>query len=412
MPIFDSDTTSSPLAQPLTSLPFPPVTKSHILHCSYRSISSKARLIPLTQPFLDYLLADGIVLPPDEPSASHRDDITDDSFSDTSSQTSTTREDSDPSEEWRDIHLAIESTIRSLGGKVVPKLNWSAPKDATWINATNSMDCCCANDVYLLLKSSDFITHDLEQAFLNCVDDPDTNTNTDANPLPPSSKTENPPTSPIPYTLILRKHFLINPSLEFRCFVRSRTLHCLCQRDPNHYSFLPPLLPTLLPLIQNFFTQNLKDTFPDENFVFDCYVPAPQQHRRVWLIDINPWAERTDPLLFSWLEILTGEGGVGRGYGHEHEHGTTNDDNNDDAEEEADEYLTTPNNPEFRLVNCDDPEAYNFSSPQYGAHKLPKEVVDAAAGMGTGGGGGGLQEFLGNWKDVLERGGEDEEGED
>jgi len=52
---------------------------------------------------------------------------------------------------------------------VVPKLDWSAPKDATWISATNSMECRTPNDVYLL-KSSNFITHDLEQAFDGCED--------------------------------------------------------------------------------------------------------------------------------------------------------------------------------------------------------------------------------------------------
>ena len=30
--------------------------------------------------------------------------------------------------------------------------------------------------------------------------------------------------------------------------------------------------------------------------------------------------------------------------------------------------------PELRLVKKDDPEAYNFNTPQYSAHKLPKEV--------------------------------------
>jgi len=30
--------------------------------------------------------------------------------------------------------------------------------------------------------------------------------------------------------------------------------------------------------------------------------------------------------------------------------------------------------PELRLVKRDDPEAYSFNTPQYSAHKLPKEV--------------------------------------
>ena len=33
----------------------------------YRGITGKARLMPLTTEFLDYLKADGIILPPDTP---------------------------------------------------------------------------------------------------------------------------------------------------------------------------------------------------------------------------------------------------------------------------------------------------------------------------------------------------------
>lgn len=57
---------------PAPRLPFPPLTRSHILHCSihrwhprYRSITPKARLIPLTPPFITYLRSDGILLPPE-----------------------------------------------------------------------------------------------------------------------------------------------------------------------------------------------------------------------------------------------------------------------------------------------------------------------------------------------------------
>jgi D123 len=58
--------------QKLTKLPFPPVTKQHIMNCSYsswqpkfRSSTPKARVIPLTPAFVEYLNADGIVLPDD-----------------------------------------------------------------------------------------------------------------------------------------------------------------------------------------------------------------------------------------------------------------------------------------------------------------------------------------------------------
>ena len=172
MPLLDENTTSdsdtsealsSSTQQPLTSLPFPPIPATHILNCSvhswyprFRSLTPKSRLISLPQPFLTYLRADGIVLP----SNATADD--DSGYSDD--------EDPDPAEDWRDLHDQIEATITELGGKVLPKLNWSAPKDATWISPTNDMECRAANDIYLLLKSSDFVTHDLEHPFDDCTD--------------------------------------------------------------------------------------------------------------------------------------------------------------------------------------------------------------------------------------------------
>lgn len=298
---------------PAPRLPFPPLTRSHILHCSihrwhprYRSITPKARLIPLTPPFITYLRSDGILLPP-EPYAQDVDFSSTETdsgiFSSPSTPTSTFSNDSsseddppDPSLLWPEIHSKITSTIAELGGNVCPKLNWSAPKDATWINATNSMECHSANDVYLLLKSSDFITHDLEQAFDGCIDADAKPSNTETNTK--DEKEEQSPESSIPYTLTLRKTIpSLLPSCEFRAFVRVRTLLCISQRDLNYYSFLTPLVPSLTKVIQEFFTAHLKATFEDENFVFDVYIPPP--HRRVWLIDMNPWAGRTDPLLFS-----------------------------------------------------------------------------------------------------------------
>ncbi|XRM44694.1 hypothetical protein ABZX51_007809 [Aspergillus tubingensis] len=386
----------------LTRLPFPPVTYSHILHCSYhhwqpryRTLVPKSRAIRLTAPFVNYLRADGIVLPPEAAPPTDDDDL--DTFSDDGAD-----EEPDPSLEWPEIHAQIKSTITEYGGKVTPKLNWSAPKDATWMSATNDTQCRTANDIYLLLKSSDFISHDLEHPFDDCV--PDTTTADD-------SSSSTPPE--IPYYLVLRKYVNFNPSLEFRCFVRNRVLLCMCQRDQNHFDFLFPMRDFLRSRIQTFFDEKLKDTFTDPNFVFDVYIPPP--HDRVWLIDINPWAERTDSLLFSWMEILHMKDPVGireeddngeeqfvrlslnangdlepvAGPDEESEsesESASEDENADDA----------PLFPEFRLIKRDDPEAYAFTTPQYSAHKLPKEVVDASIS-----GPGGMSEFLGKWQDIL-----------
>lgn len=177
-------------------------------------------------------------------------------------------------------------------------------------------------------------------------------------------------------------------------------------------------------LIEAFFERDLRGTFVDENYAFDVYVPPP--YERVWLVDVNPWAERTDPLLFSWLELLTMERpqreGDGRENGVEEKSfrlelgdadGPASDAESvcDDGEDESnteygDEEDVEELDPEveLRLVEKDDPEAFNFASPQYSAHKLPRDVVDASRGDG-----GTLRDFAQEWSDALAR---REDGED
>ncbi|USW53440.1 Putative Cell division cycle protein [Septoria linicola] len=401
-----------------TTLPFPPVTKSHILNCSYhswhpkyRTLTPKTRLVPLTRPFVDYLRADGIILPEDEDPPVQSD--TDSAYvsasdnPDAQDHDDEDDEDDDPSAEWRDVHRAIRATIAELDGAVMPKLNWSAPKDATYMNA-NTMKCHKPSDIYLLLKSSDFITHDLDHAYDDCVD---------------TSNSAQLDQDNIPYHLVLRKanpHW--NPSVEFRCFVRDRKLLCISQRDMNYYSFLHKMQDKLQYLIKEFFEIRLRDTFDDDNFVFDVYIP--QTYDRVWLVDINPWAMRTDPLLFSWQELLemdapleeedplpdqfvrisfdpakrqqmldilakqeAEEAAAKAAHGQREEHGSESDD-----EESGDEELYLP---ELRLVHQDDPEAALFSSSQYSAHKMPRDVVDASQS------GNGLADFAREWEKIL-----------
>ncbi|KAJ5203916.1 uncharacterized protein N7498_004795 [Penicillium cinerascens] len=396
-------------------LPFPPVTYSHILHCSYhdwharyRTLAPKSRVIPLPASFVNYLRADGIVLPPEAARPTDDDDY--DTFSDSG------EEEQDPSTEWPEIHTQIKNTITEFG-KVTPKLNWSAPKDATFMSATNDTQCQTPNDIYLLLKSSDFITHDLDHPFDDCVPDP-TNGHSEAESVLPE----------VPYHLVLRKYANFNPSLEFRCFVRNRKLLCMCQRDQNHFDFLFDMRDMLRSRIQSFFDEKLRDSFPDPNFTFDVYVPAP--HQRVWLVDINPWAQRTDPLLFSWLEILRmkdpigfeeeGDDDLNGGFVRislrdgsimipgsaetEETEETEGDEGSESSEDEAEDPAAegdddmAPFLPEFRLIKKNDPEAYSFNTPQYSAHKVPRELVDASLA-----GPAGMSEFMGKWQDILQQ---------
>ena len=354
-------------------------------------MTPKARLIPLPPAFLEYLRSDGIVLPPEDGDTGNWSDNDSGIFSGADNNDGEEEEAQDPSAAWRDTHEAIENTIEELGGTVAPKLNWSAPKDATWIAATNSMECRTPNDIYLLLKSSDFVTHDLAHAFDDTADQTTT------------------PDPDISFHLILRKWVTLNPSVEFRCFVRNRRLIALCQRDLNHFDFLFGMEDKLRDKIQAFFDSKLRDTFPDPNFTFDVYVPPP--HDKVWVVDFNPWAVRTDPLLFSWLELLTLEVPdvvapkeetvvrlkiVQKGDDPTQsiltDDGTADADDLDDSDDDDIEEIWQP---EFRMVGRDDPEAYGFASPQYSAHKLPRDVVDASSG-----GEGQLREFAQQWEEA------------
>ena len=345
----------------------------------------------MTPAFLSYLRADGIILPPDnplpQPSWSDRDSGV---FS--SAELDSDDEEEDPSSQWQEVHQAIKNVIAELGGKVVPKLNWSAPKDATWISTSNSMECREPNDIYLLLKSSDFITHDLEHAFDDCANE--------EKPSDESIHTDQ-ALDNLSYHLALRKYFVMNPSVEFRCFVKDRTLIAICQRDSNHYAFLFEIMSDLKEAVQSFYDTNLKQTFPDDNFTFDVYIPSP--HQKVWLIDINPWAPRTDALLFSWYELLHTGGSDGKGSPN-----NLNDEQilTEENEKSGGDYIVfdsaqsesdpeeIPRYPEFRLIRKDDPESYTFNSPKYSAHKMPRDVVDA-----SNSGVGGLREFAQQWEE-------------
>ncbi len=394
----------------------------------YRRSCIRSRVIPLTPEFVAYLREDGILLADDEadtaadgdddedwePTASSKDvpppniphpgQELDDSDSDSDDDAPARLP---PNQRFPELHQAIKDAIAAVGGAAAPKLNWSSPKDATWISRhPNTMKCTSPNDVYLIMKSSLFVSHDLERAFADTV--------------PPTPQPS--PASPTAFTpvLVLRAFFNPLPSLEFRCFVKDRTLVAITQRDLNHYAFLRGLRPAIVARAKELFA-TLRFSFPEGSFVFDVYIPEAafddetSRLGRARLIDINPWAPRTDTLLFGWSELLglrvprpvlgsavedqvedqvvrlrIGPQGDAAASQTEDDLTTTDE---DDDEEEEEEY-----EPELRIVEMDDPAAYNFTSAQYSAHKMPKEVVDASMA-----GAGGLRQFAEQWQRVIER---------
>ena len=51
------------------------------------------------------------------------------------------------SERFPEVRERIAAAIAQLGGQVVPKLNWSCPSDATWLNPAATLACGNAEQV-------------------------------------------------------------------------------------------------------------------------------------------------------------------------------------------------------------------------------------------------------------------------
>lgn len=433
-----------PTGDSAEEITFPPVSRDHILYCSYdywfpkyRKVCIKSRIIPLPAEFIEYLREDSIILS-DESHGAKKDDEDDDDDWEPSNPTMRHHKSADeakydvfldnesdddeddappvvrlpPNKRFPELHQRIKDEIAALGGVVAPKLNWSAPKDAAELmEQKNTMRCRTPDDIYFMLKSSNFVSHDLEHAFDGTT---------------PATESTKPSSSPLGFNpvLVLRAYFDIHTALEFRCFVKQRNLVTITPRDLKYYPYLEGLRETIIERTKTLFHSKLQFTFPSGNFAFDIYIPEKQggqhdvgdneddvnPHGRLSyarLIDINPWAPRTDTLLFDWKELLelkiptpflgiVGDSGVAdenqdggdgvSGEAAEDEEDVESDDDNED------DYPT-----ELRLVDKDDPAAMNFSSAPYSAHKLPKEVVDASMA-----GEGGLREFAQQWQEIVQ----------
>jgi len=145
-------------------------------------------VIKLSKEFVDYLLSDGIILPKrlrfilviiefskymtliqeinnclkmnlissDSDAYENSDEWSDDNNEDDNQSNGQ----NDPIE-----FPELEERMRQIMtrfGSVFPKLNWSSCQDSRWIIASGTR-CTQLSDIYLLLKSSDNIVHDLTE---------------------------------------------------------------------------------------------------------------------------------------------------------------------------------------------------------------------------------------------------------
>ncbi|KAF8657678.1 hypothetical protein HU200_059833 [Digitaria exilis] len=248
--------------------------------------------------------------------------------------------------EFPELEAAIDAAIAELGGSALPKLNWSAPKDATFMSAEGTAKCTSFAEVALLLRSSDCVAHDLTSARQSCEDfvrpegarrnarkegaGPKANQiggSKGISETPSGSKEtaeeedkthsadcvlEDAPEEEddgdtwlddgFQYYLALRKWYQgLRPESEFRCFVRERKLIAVSQRDASaYYPSLPGWISEVQPKIEAFFEEVIGPQFGSNRYTFDVYVRTDGW---VKLIDFNPWGGYTLPLLFTWEEL-------------------------------------------------------------------------------------------------------------
>ncbi|KAI6106820.1 D123-domain-containing protein [Pisolithus thermaeus] len=204
--------------------------------------------------------------------------------------------------EREDIATAGERFSLPVLNERIRFLNFSSLKDASWVlPASSPLKCTTPGVIYLLLKSSDFITHDfsIETVFDGC-------------------RTDNLPVYEL--ELILRKWYPVDRSCEVGCFVRNETLLILTtatgimQRDTNFYDFMIDLeiQKTIRTTFCNLWERVVRPNwnFPQKDYqrilihrmdVFDLLLIRDFTGGHV--IDFNPYAPHTDLLLFTYEEL-------------------------------------------------------------------------------------------------------------
>ncbi|KAK0202553.1 D123-domain-containing protein [Desarmillaria ectypa] len=262
----------------------PPLSAAYILSFQFSSwyplFSSKtikSTIIKQFPPdFVEYLDSDGVIVPEGSENLENATIVEDDSDD----------EAREPEKRYSfpDLDLEIRQCIAKYGA-VFPKLNFSSPKDASWILPAGSpLKCTSPSDIYLLLKSSDFTNHDLskEHVFEGCK------RHTESYNL----------------ELVLRKWYSIDRSRECRCFVRKNSLIGISQRDLNFYDFWndSTTQEKITTVIKEFWRTEVQPKWNfSEDYIFDFLLTRDLS--RGHIIDFSPYAIRTDPLLFSYEEL-------------------------------------------------------------------------------------------------------------
>eukprot|EP00581_Thalassiosira_minuscula_P005565 CAMPEP_0183735192 /NCGR_PEP_ID=MMETSP0737-20130205/45953_1 /TAXON_ID=385413 /ORGANISM="Thalassiosira miniscula, Strain CCMP1093" /LENGTH=526 /DNA_ID=CAMNT_0025968861 /DNA_START=84 /DNA_END=1664 /DNA_ORIENTATION=- len=438
----DKDNNTASTTSTTTIHPNPPPNQNKTNKKLRKNVTIESIIIrPLPPEFIEYLSADGVCLPQCATKVSscmndgnnNNDDRWDSSSDDEDANNngggdSDSDDDSEQAEPMKQYNFPnltnqIQSAITTLGGGgCMPKLNWSSPKDATWMNC-GSLKCTKVGDVCLLLKSSDFIGFDLHMAWDNLAEEDEEDgavesstakveDNMDNLAIHESSqeshasvtngsgrnKNSNKPPPGFEYELVLRKWCNLHPSMEFRCFIYNHEMVAISQRHPSkQYPHLQlPTDETIHPsaiLIHAFFQTYVQHRFAHENntdipkYVLDVYLDSQE---RVWIVDFNVWGDRTDALLFDWMELM--ELGMQHSQQQQQQQVDTekkngNEHGNDNGGDDEDEVISlqaTTMMPEMRVVTKD---MKSMTYDPLSSYRGPTDVMNILSGNGGNGNG-------------------------
>jgi len=243
----------------------------------FKAFIMESAIIPLPQDFINYLKEDGIILSKDDQAFPDYAGVSPENPEDLFGSGDDDSDSMNLRNDWTDLKNQIKKVIDQWGG-VFPKLNWSAPRDATIMIPDGSLKCRNPDQVILVLKSSDIIAAELNHLPIS----PDTNLS--------------------PYYLVLKKYSHFTQSSEFRCFVRKNILIGISQRYYTKcFNFLIRDQEKYKQQIYHFFYSHIYLKFPEEDYVFDIAIPSDKE---ILIIDFGRFNEVTDSCLFNWEELF------------------------------------------------------------------------------------------------------------
>ncbi|KAH9971930.1 D123-domain-containing protein [Lactifluus volemus] len=247
---------------------------------TFSSLSIKSTVVPLADDFKAYLEADGVFVPAGSENLPPSEEVGHDS-------------DGRGGGGGHELALTRRYTFPELDAQIRASID-EYGADATWLLPLSSpLKCTSPADVYLysnrLISSCTTSARALSLRGVAKTDDDD---------------------GVYTYTLelVLRKWFAIDPSREMRAFVRDGVLIGISQRNMNYYEFLnePETQEKIVSSFVAYWTaQSNQSGLPLLHPADTLDVLLTRDLSRFHIIDFNPYAPRTDPLLFTYDELAT-----------------------------------------------------------------------------------------------------------